>query len=672
MSLQRKKQKKQYSPEELYNPQIDRSRDACLYGRQSTKKQYVENIQSHIAQTLKQIEYTKRELLFTDDGSTGKAILFIENQVVDENGNVEIKNASGSWAIEKRPGLQTICEYIENGTPEGRRVGVVIAEFVDRLFRDEDRIDSNRFIKICKENDVYVHISSKRMTYNFANSQHVELFRLEVQMAAAYIENHVRGTMLRRRAYAVEDGKWAGVGRIPMGLTVDKDPESRYYGKFIPYEPHMEITRSRLFERFIELGFNLDLLCDEILQQPVIYPPFEPGVFVGNRGAKKLADGSYMLSSISGIKGQLTQLAFIGIYEREGKIIYDNHPAGMDTETFWLVYDRIKTTRPDGTPTGKTNRVSYLRKEDAERRLPLLKKLITSTNGARAYYVNTGVENRFYYQLATVGIKKQTYCCIDAEVLEQLIVDLFFQTLRQHNLVDIETARRERKHAQLKRLQKITEDIGLVEEEINRLIENMGKLTLDSVIQRTEVQIAKLISRQTALQAEAKQIEQTSNEEELGSLEEELADLEELWDEKPFLLKKSLLEIIIDKIVFDQKGTRFYSLQVVWKVKEWGVQHTYIDRGNGNKLWSREEEEILYSLYPTAPTKEDMLQALPTRTWEGIEKRASVLRIRREGRTDDKIDHTLAYRDRLFLEEENLSFSSFAPVTPGYKFTGWT
>ena len=145
-----------------------------------------------------------------------------------------------------------------------------------------------------------------------------------------------------------------------------------------------------------------------------------------------------------------------------------------------------------------------------------------------------------------------------------------------------------------------------------------------------------------------------------------------MWDEKPYLLKKSLLEIIIDKIVLDQKGTRLYSLQVVWKVKEWGVQHTYIDRGNGNKLWSREEEEVLSSLYPTASTKEDILQALPTRTWEGIEKRANVLRIRREGRTDDKIDQTLAYRDRLFLEEEQLCFSSFAPVAPGYKFTGWT
>ena len=145
-----------------------------------------------------------------------------------------------------------------------------------------------------------------------------------------------------------------------------------------------------------------------------------------------------------------------------------------------------------------------------------------------------------------------------------------------------------------------------------------------------------------------------------------------MWDEKPYLLKKSLLEIIIDKIVLDQKGTRLYSLQVVWKVKEWGVQHTYIDRGNGNKLWSREEEEVLSSLYPTASTKEDVLQALPTRTWEGIEKRANILRIRRERRTSDKFDHTLTYRDRMFLEEQELSLSDFIPLFPGYKMTCWT
>jgi hypothetical protein len=198
-----------------------------------------------------------------------------------------------------------------------------------------------------------------------------------------------------------------------------------------------------------------------------------------------------MLSSETDIKIQLTQVAFIGIFVREGKIMYDNHPCAIDKDTFWLVYDHIKTTRPDGTPTGKTKRASYLRKQEIDRRLPLLKELIESSNGARAYYVSNGHNytntdrEQYYYQLITTGVKKQTHCCIDAEVLERLIVDVLFQILKEYKLVDIEAAREKRRQTKAKRLQKIAVDIDLIDEEINRLVENMGKLTLDAVAQKT-------------------------------------------------------------------------------------------------------------------------------------------------------------------------------------------
>jgi len=106
------------------------------------------------------------------------------------------------------------------------------------------------FIKICKEHDCFVHIESKRMTYNFANSQHAELFRLEVQMAAAYIENHVRGTMLRRRSLAARSGLWAGLGSVPVGYIINKDEDSKTYGRFIVYEPHARVVKW-IFVRFV-------------------------------------------------------------------------------------------------------------------------------------------------------------------------------------------------------------------------------------------------------------------------------------------------------------------------------------------------------------------------------------------------------------------------------------
>src|SRR5205823_2881156 len=101
MSASRKKKKRQYTVDELYNPQIDLNRDAYVYGRQSQKEQMLKNIQSHISQTIMLLSYTKEVLGYKDDGTTGNVTLFVENQVIDANGNVSIKNASGTWSIDR-------------------------------------------------------------------------------------------------------------------------------------------------------------------------------------------------------------------------------------------------------------------------------------------------------------------------------------------------------------------------------------------------------------------------------------------------------------------------------------------------------------------------------------------------------------------------------------------
>src|SRR5216684_3289314 len=277
MATNKRRRKRQYTLEELYNPQIDITRDAYLYGRQSGKDQVIENIQSHISQTIMQLDYT-RGIGFRDDGTTGTVTLLVENEIVNADGNISIKDASGTWPIDRRPGLKTICDAMEYGTDNPKGVVVVIADFVDRLFRDEDRIDSNVFIKICKENDCYVHIVSKRMTYNFANPAHADLFRLEVQMAAAYIDNHIRGTMLRRRSQAARSGLWAGLGSVPVGYIIDKHEGNKTYGRFIVYEPHARVVKW-IFVRFVELGCDFYKLCKELREMPRLFPPFEPGVF---------------------------------------------------------------------------------------------------------------------------------------------------------------------------------------------------------------------------------------------------------------------------------------------------------------------------------------------------------------------------------------------------------
>jgi len=70
------------------------------------------------------------------------------------------------------------------------------------------------------------------MIYNFANPQMADMFRQEVAFAAAYIEHHIKGTMLRRRDMAVSKGKIGG-GFIPIGFIVCKE-EGPKFNNYVP------------------------------------------------------------------------------------------------------------------------------------------------------------------------------------------------------------------------------------------------------------------------------------------------------------------------------------------------------------------------------------------------------------------------------------------------------
>ncbi len=644
----RKKQKKQYTLEELYNPQIDLNRDAYLYGRQSSKDQVLTNIQSHISQTIRLLEYTKG-LGFKDDSSTGSVTLFVENQVVDADGNISIKNASGTWPIDRRPGLKTISDLIASG-----KCGVVISEFVDRLFRDEDRIDSNVFIKICREHDCFVHIESKRMTYNFANLQHAELFRLEVQMAAAYIENHVRGTMLRRRSLAGRSGLWAGLGSVPVGYIIDKNEDRKTYGKFIIYEPHARVVKW-IFVRFVELGCDFYKLCKELREIPCLFPPFEPGVFTKS-SLKLRTSGGYVISSEDALRNLLTNVAYIGVWKAEGVNKPNNHEPIIDEALFWMVYDRLKSTRPDGTPTGKIPLVRYTQEKSLTARQPLLKHLIATP----AHYTLSTKTQRYYYELLSYGtLTRKALLSVEANEFERIVIKRLFQTLRVKKIGDLKEARKQREKEKNKRLDEIEREYQTIEEEVETLLTNLGKTKTDAVVQKIEAKIAKLLERQTNLVKERDALVHEYASIQLGTLEEELQNLEELWGEKSFEAKRGLVSLLIKKIIWQYMSPRFFKLRIVWAYKEWGVDEAIFDRRNiGSKLWTGKEREILARMYP-ACEQADILQALPIRSWRCITVEASKLGLRRRGKPA-LLEMNLSYHDLQFLAQSGLTLADFS------------
>src|SRR5262249_25036570 len=131
-SKQRKPKRWELYRREWQIPELRTDDPVGLYPRQSTAKQVKHNRQSFEKQTLDAVEDLikrgwSRELIRVYDQDMAR---------------------SGTLGIEHREALNQMIADIRAG-----EIRTIRAAEVDRLFRDEDRIDSNVFIKICKEAD---------------------------------------------------------------------------------------------------------------------------------------------------------------------------------------------------------------------------------------------------------------------------------------------------------------------------------------------------------------------------------------------------------------------------------------------------------------------------------------------------------------------------------------
>lgn len=678
------KQTRRYTPAELYNPTIDLSRDACIYARQSDKHQVVTNIQSHISQTVGMLNYA-RELGFRDDGSTGKVHLFVENEVIDADGQRSIKNASGTWPIDHRPALKKICDWIGEG-----RIGVVLTWSVDRLFRDEDGIDSNIFVKLCKENNCLVHIASKRMTYNFWNDQHVTLFRFEVQMAAWYISNYVKLTLLKRREMLAKEGKWVG-GSTPIGYMICKDKTSPFYRKLIPYEPHAQVVRW-LFQRFVTLGYDFAALCKEVQSMGVVFPklPPETGGAIMNFQLTPSLDG-YRISRHA-LYRLLTNEVYIGTFRfrsvEEDIVIQNNHPPIVSAEVFWSVYDHLRDERPDGTPTGRDRLIRYSQKKTPpEMRKPLLRP--RSENGAvRWGYMTFGTASEeprgwFYHVVQTrpLGLETESIFSIAADTLEGAVVIRLLERLREINIESIAEEKQIMQSSIRRSISSLERELHVIEERISSILENMQYLQVPDVIRELEASMARCLARRDQVKDQLAQLRERLASNALGTVEEELEELRELWPLKPFQERKALLNLLIKQLWVNYLTPHFYEVRIEWAYDSWGKEKAILYRKfGGSKDWTEEELTLLEELYPCAP-KMEVLKALPRRTWRTISVIAHTKGIRRNRRMHESSEEDRCYGDGLcyddiqFLKSSGLSLADFQEHSYNskvFKQTPWT
>src|SRR3989440_6827305 len=315
-TTQRKPKRWELYKKEFQIPELRTEDPEDLNQRHKRKKQKKKNRQSFEKQTLDAIEDLVKR------GWKDRSLIRLYDQDMGH---------SARQALEDREALNQMLDDVRE-----KRIRTVRAAEVDRLFRDEDRIDSNLFIKVCREVDCLV--LTDRMTYDFSIPRHVDYFRDEVERAWKFYESQIliRANELQDRARS--KGLYTG-SPVNIGYIVDKNPKSPTYMRFIPYPRHAERT-VELFQWLYDCGGILGILKEKLDKFTYVWPLEEDWVreqkaFWTNLevvyGTELDEDGNlkpigYRIST-HGLSWLLGNRVYLGDWPYDGDWITNNHKA---------------------------------------------------------------------------------------------------------------------------------------------------------------------------------------------------------------------------------------------------------------------------------------------------------------------------------------------------------
>ena len=628
-------------------PELRTDEPVGLYPRQSTERQKKKNRQSFEKQTIDAIEDLIKR------GWTHELIHIYDQ----DNGR------SAARAIEDKEGLNQMVDDIRE-----KRIRTVRAAEVDRLFRDEDRIDSNMFIKICREADCLV--LTDRMIYDFSIPRHVDYFRDEVDRAWKFYESQIliRANELQDRARS--KGLYAG-GPITIGFIVDKNPKSPTYMKYIPYPRHAERSLE-LFQWLYDCGGILGVLQDRLDSLPYVWPLEEDWVrqqkaFWTNlevvSGTELDEDGNlkpigYRISA-HGLTYFLGNRVFHGDWPYDGDWIENNHEPIVPNDLFDFAQEVLERNRRGmaevanyHTPTSSIiHDILYPGPIGVKKRFVVRHR--QAKNAREQYKI---LEQR--------GMKRAILATIDMEDVEQVFLEKFTERLR-------DTKRFENYE------QKLTKD------EENKKIEGRRKNLQDTLHQLTE-RIDGLF-----LTLQSPRLEKNEREEFIAERQrlirrrdavgqelniqspvqvylryKDLIDkMGKYWERYPFEDRQALVALLVRRVYLEPLSHHFMQMTIEWK--EFPSDVGIIWRRNADSLyWEEEEDIILGEMYPTEPP-EAIQRALPHRTWASIMSRASHLHIRRLKKPGGAIRKRMSIEDLQIAESygipmENLGETLFA------------
>ncbi len=616
-------QEEVYSPFSL--PKLPVEYLLVIYARQSAKDAPIRNKESYDMQTVELVGYG-RDLGWNDN----HIIVKIENKRKDG----KWRAASGTLRIDQREGLQSVVWLIEED-----KCKAVMVWAVDRLFRHEDMVEPAVFVRICKEH--HCTILTRDDFYDFTNPKRDDRRRfLELaQQAADYVTKHVKGRMIPAKYKVARRGEYDG-RTIPIGLILfdgEKKPHE--------YRPQAEVVRTRIFQRFRELGGQFNLLWRELAPVRDLFPPY-PTDAIGVKSWMK--DGPFGISR-PGLEEMLTNIAYDGswYFKEKGKsaiIIPHNHDAIVPHDDFLFAFNRLSKTTLTGEPNQQRRMRPYTRftRVGTDPYPALLDGIIDSNLPSYHVYVFEKPAKKTQAFYTVTGPAHAYLDCDRISVSVPLLDSIFEQRLAYHlrifrALHDIKAKTGSREQLEKSMLdylkqvrQHITESNAGVASQLAQYREeaasldktlHFGATALDGETIEAYARRLANLNRTIAILSKKDDVAEKAQ----GALRSNaklLTDASISYHDMTFQRKQEFARLATTHIELSEIVPRWLLLSITWSpfLGTTPKDIAYIWRNSAGDNWSDEEIGLLSRIY--GEDRDFILRSLPKRTWRAVRRMA--------------------------------------------------
>jgi Resolvase, N terminal domain/Recombinase len=645
-----------------------------IYARQSSTRQFVENVYSAEQQRDGLLKYAKDTLHWQ-----GPIKLLIENELA--------KRTSGTLPTDDRPGLIVVLEYVESG-----ECSAVLSVDVSRLFRDESAIEAAVFAGTCKDHKVAVITLSDYYDFNNPTRKDTSRFIGKAMEAGNWITEHVKGKMLPGRLSKAEKGLVAnGIAPIGMQLVQVGDREKDVTLTASPHAPNV----NALYKRFHELGADLTALHNEILGKPIFpdHPDIDPATIRLTR-----VPGGWTIKNRSGLRHILTNPAYVGHLQFNGAIVKYNAWEPIVSQSLWDFAD------------------SHLSKYDVSgneyERAPRQARYIKNTEdyGALLYGVRAngspvidGISGQHVYvqigKQVKTGKRKAGYvikdhsqmntsfyvASIDVRELDSIIESHLLDRLKREQetaakframpKIDgytttiispmddaIEQVEGEQPVKPETRLQRTINEAEIALKRITRRLATSEDVMTDVEVRQNYADKAKLTRQLDELTRKQKQEELTAQSIEQGK--EDILTANEMWYKWPIDRKRRLVQILTTGISLECIADGWLRLTITWSPVIFASMTITIESvaylwRDSVRHWTTAEENTLRAMY-TSATRDELLHALSHRSWQSIKDKASSLKLPRHRYESHSLPDYMSISDMGVAVEFGLDVSTGA------------